>query len=234
MSDPSDEFDGIDFDRPWDEGDWERFFDAQDRLALGRPVGAAPQRPGADPGLSFRRVLRQFGMDPDNPEAEPRSFFLAEPAAPVGGKFPFWRAGADHERLPIYLQARDFAARSADLVERRFAKLMGKTYASVSHRNFQRGLAALDDQARPIPRLIALGHRVGYDPFGAVGNIVRCRQALERAEACVSLLSRLPRRHMERPLYNALFGESARLRNALLEWIHLLQNRFAARTRRRP
>ncbi|MBL0059509.1 MAG: hypothetical protein IPP35_10480 [Elusimicrobia bacterium] len=237
MASEPDYFDGIRFDREWEEEDWERFFDAQDRLSsdLRRKVGSPPERPSADPALTFRGVLRQFGMDPDNPEASPRPFALDQVVGPDGAVgLPFWHPGADHERLPLYLQAAEFHRQSAEFVEIRFAKMLAKTYKSASYRQFQKVLPEIEDRARAIPRLIALGHRVGYDPFGAKGNIVRCRRALEHAESCVSLLSRLPRRHMDRDLYQRFFADGIRLRNGLLDWILLLRTRFAARSNRRP
>jgi hypothetical protein len=81
-----DYFDGINFDRHWEEEDWERFFDAQDRLTSDRRrrVGNPSERPSVDPGLSFRRVMHQFGMDPDNPESPPRPFALDHVLGPDG------------------------------------------------------------------------------------------------------------------------------------------------------
>jgi hypothetical protein len=134
--------------------------------------------------------------------------------------------------LPLFLAAGEFSRKIEELVQVRYANLLAKTYKSLSHRQFQKGLGELDDNARPIPRFIALGHRVGYDPFGVNGNIVRCRRGLRHAENCVSILSRIPQRHMDRLLYKSLFAEGVRLRNDLMNWIHLLRTRFAARSGR--
>lgn len=235
MAPGQDYFDGINFDRQWEEEDWERFFDAQDRLTSDRRrrVGNPPERPSTDPGLSFRRVLHQFGMDPDNPESPPRPFALDHVLGPDGSAgLPFWHPSADPERLPLFLQAAEFFRLMSEVVELRYAKMLAKTYKSASHRQFQRLLPEIENHARAIPRLVALGHRTGYDPFGAKGNIVRCRRGLEKAEACVSLLSRLPQRHMDRALYRRLFSDSVRLRNSLMDWILLLRTRFAARSSR--
>lgn len=230
----ADDFDGIDFGGRWDEDDWERFFEAQDRLSFDRRrVGAGPERPGLDPSLSFRRVLRSFGMDPDNPESPPRPFSLDRALGPDGARgLPFWHPGADPERLPLFLAAAEYSRKIEVLVQVRYANQLAKTYKSLSHRQFQKGLGELEDNALAIPRLVALGHRVGYDPFGVNGNIVRCRRGLSHAENCVSILSRIPQRHMDRTLYKSLFAESVRLRNDLLSWIHLLRTRFAARSGR--
>jgi hypothetical protein len=230
-----DYFDGINFDRVWEEEDWERFFEAQDRLISDRRrrVGMPSERPSVDPGLSFRRVLHQFGMDPDNPESPPRPFALDQVLGPDGAVgLPFWHPGADPERLPLFLQAAEFSRQMSEMVEVRFAKMLAKVYKSLSHKQFQKLLPEAEKRARAIPRLVALGHRAGYDPFGAKGNIVRCRQGWVSAEACVSLLSRLPRRHMDRVLYQKIFADCVRLRNGLMDWILLLRTRFAARSSR--
>jgi|GEM_PF-2853029 len=226
-----DDFQKINFDRPWSEEDWERFFQAQDRLTANRRrrTRTVPRETGGVSELAFRNVLHRFGMDPDNPDAEPRPFSLTESLDDVGSnRFPFWRDGADHERLPLYLRSREFVRAVDDLVDRRFAAQMAKTYKNPSHRLFQKTLRELDLNSRAIPRLIALGHRVGYDPFGVVGNIVRCRKALERAELCVSTLSRLPRRHLDPSLFKSLFTNAVRLRNDLSGWILMLRTRFAS------
>jgi hypothetical protein len=78
----ADDFEHINFGGRWNEDDWERFFEAQDRLSYDRRrVGAPPERPGLDPSLSFRRVLRSFGMDPDNPESLLARFRSTKPWA---------------------------------------------------------------------------------------------------------------------------------------------------------
>jgi hypothetical protein len=136
------------------------------------------------------------------------------------------------ERLPLFLQAAEFSRQMSEMVEVRFAKMLAKVYKSLSHKQFQKLLPEAEKRARAIPRLVALGHRAGYDPFGAKGNIVRCRQGWVSAEACVSLLSRLPRRHMDRVLYQKIFADCVRLRNGLMDWILLLRTRFAARSSR--
>ena len=178
MAPGSDYFDGINFDRHWEEEDWERFFDAQDRLTSDRRrrVGHPPERPSTDPGLSFRRVMHQFGMDPDNPESPPRPFALDHVLGPDGAAgLPFWHPSADPERLPLFLQAAEYFRQVSELVEIRYAKMLSKTYKSASHRQFQKLLPEIEDQARAIPRLVALGHRTGYDPFGAKEMCIRDR-----------------------------------------------------------
>jgi hypothetical protein len=234
---PDDYFKGINFDKSWEEEDWEKFFDAQERLIRDYHwVGTPPERPAADPSLSFRQVLRRFGMDPDSPNTPPRSFHYTgeepseEPHTPPGLKF--WQQGADHESLPIYCQAKCYAYRVVLLIDARFSKFLAKTYKSRSHQEFQKALAEWRRVAQAIPRLVAEGHRLGYDPTGVKGNIVFCRRALARTDACVGLLSKIPVRHWSRPDHQRFTQETLRLRNALHQWIDLLRERFAPRSSR--
>ncbi len=238
MPDANHYFKNINFDKSWEEEDWERFFEAQDRLTKDyRWISGGPARPGSDPALSFRQVLQRFGMDPDGPDIPPRPFAYKpgepseEPLTPPGLKY--WQEGADHESLPVYCQAKCYAFRVTLLAEARFAKTMGRTYKSRSHQDFQKSMAEWVRQAQLLPRFLAAAHRLGYDPHGVKGNIVRCRRALEHADACVGLLSHLARRPMTRADYQRVSQETLRLRNALLVWIDLLRTRFASR-RSRP
>jgi hypothetical protein len=232
MSDPSpDYFKDIDFDRTWEEEDWERFFAAQDRLARdGRRTRPSRPAPGVNPELSFREVLRRFGMDPDRPDVEPKPFRRISPVdetPPTAARF--WEDGAPPESLGLYRQARQYADHLETLFSGPLSRFFTRVYRSRSHRECRRALIELAEHAPAIEAFVAAGHRVGYDPHGAKGNIVRCRTALRHAEACLAAAGRIPRRHLERDRLAGLFGRTWRLRNALLEWIDVLRTRFAAR-----
>ncbi|MBK6879762.1 MAG: hypothetical protein IPN65_08685 [Elusimicrobia bacterium] len=228
---PEDAFKRINFQKPWEEKDWERYFDAQDRLARGRRVDAGPARAGIDPSLAFGRVLRRFGMDPDNPDVPPQPFAYSrlepseEPLNLPGIKF--WQPGADQETLPIYCQAKCYAWRAAWLVESRFPGLFHRVYRSPSHRSFQKAMENFLREVPDVPRQIAAGHRLGYDPHGVKGNIVRCRRALETADRLVGILSRVSRRRLPTAEYEKIWRDTTRLRTALIDWIDLLRARFA-------
>lgn len=235
---PEDAFKRINFQKPWEEKDWERYFDAQDRLARGRRVDAGPARAGIDPSLAFGRVLRRFGMDPDNPDVPPQPFAYSrlepseEPLNLPGIKF--WQPGADQETLPIYCQAKCYAWRAAWLVESRFPGLFQRVYRSPSHRAFQGAMESFLREVPDVPRQIAAGHRLGYDPHGVKGNIVRCRRALETTDRLVGILSRVSRRRLPTAEYEKIWRDTTRLRTALIDWIDLLRARFGGPGGRRP
>ena len=104
-----DPFKDIDFDKSWGEEEWKQFFEAQDRFMrrtwrFRRPLSS---RGAWDPTLSFHRVLRHFGMDPDDPDACLGEFPWEMPQndEASSSRLKFWEAGAELENLPIYVQA---------------------------------------------------------------------------------------------------------------------------------
>jgi hypothetical protein len=223
-----DHFKDIDFEKPWEEEDWERFFDAQERLAHELRVGPAPDpRARLHPGLGFREVLRRFGMDPDNP-AEPPRDFEPPPAAPAG-KRRFWEEGVEAEALPAFCHARLYAHAVRSLIERRFRDVMFKSYKSKAHLYLQNLLGVLERRSAAIPAQLAAGHALGYRADRVKGNIVRCRRALALADECLGLATRFPRRFLSPTEYKCLAQDTVRLRNALQEWVHLLRERFTRR-----
>lgn len=232
MDPTSDEyFKGINFNKSWEEEDWERFFAAQDRFSRDRHGLSSPApRPGTDPTYSFRGVLERFGMDADNPTAPPRPFhFSGEPAeeAIQAPRFPFWREGADHETLPIYCQARFYAHRVSVFLEARFSKVLRSSYKSPAYQDLQKALMEWSWLSQSIPRLLVAAHGLGYDAHGVKGNIVRCRRALTRADDCVAVLSKISRRSLTLEGHRRFSQETLKLRNGLRDWIDLLRDRFA-------
>jgi hypothetical protein len=229
MDKKRDYFKKIDFDKTWDENDWEEFFRAQERLSSESTAGAALKTPDRDVELSFRRVLQRFGMDPDNPGTPPAEFdpFLATlddaPARPGN----FWDDGAELEALPIYCQAKCYAYRVLLLCDRHFGKLLTKSYKSKVHRRCQEILGDLQHHAIRIPNDLASGHHLGYGREAIVGNVVRCKRALSHVDACVGLMTRFPRRRFPAGEYPRLLRESLRLRSDLIGWITLLRKRFS-------
>ena len=221
---PEDHFKDIDFEKAWEEEDWERFFDAQERLAAELRVGPPAPRHRRRPGLGFREVLRRFGMDPDNPSVPPRDF--DPPPAAADGKRRFWEEGVEAEALPVFAHARLYAHAVRSLLDRRFRPLLAKTYASKPYLLLQTVLEGLELRSRAVPAHVAAGHALGYRRDRVKGNIVRCRQALSRADECLGLVTRLPRRFLPPSEYKCLVRDTARLRNALQDWVHVLRDRF--------
>ncbi|HRY28913.1 MAG TPA: hypothetical protein P5079_02625 [Elusimicrobiota bacterium] len=219
-------FESINFNKKWDEEDWERFFSAQDEFVRQvRPGRAYARGRTVDPSLSFRNVMRRFGMDPDGVFAPEASF---EPPAGPSTEPPLWKSRlsleeAEVDALPIYIRAKSFVGVVASLWERRFQKMMAKTYKSRLHRLCQALLEDIRHHARRIPHNVAEGHYVGYGAAAVKGNIARCRRALTHADACVGFVSRLPRRFMSAEEYHLLFRETLGLRNDLMAWIFFLR-----------
>jgi hypothetical protein len=225
MSGAEDYFKGIDFDKAWEEADWELFFDAQDRLSRELRVDPPSPRTTLNPGLGFREVLRRFGMDPDNPSASPQDF-TPPPSRPAEGVRRFWEEGVEAESLSVFAHARIYAHGVRSLLERRFRDILFKTYKSKPHLLLQQVLLALEPHARAIPAQVAAGHALGYRPDRVKGNIVRCRRALAHADECLGLVTRLPRRFLPASEYKCLVRDTARLRNALIEWVQVLRSSF--------
>jgi hypothetical protein len=230
MSPYRDFFKDIDFDKDWEEEDWERFFAAQDKLAKESSSGPArsPFVRSRESSLSFRRVLRQFGMDPDDPLAPPLEFDH-EPEAPArgNGRARFWEEGSSLECLSIYCQSKCYAYRFTLFCDRFYGGKLYKTYKSAAHRRRQDALHQMLTHAAEVPRNIAFGHELGYAADGIKGNIARCKRALGHADACVGLLSRLPARRFPGQEHERLFRETLSLRRNLVDWIAFLRRNFA-------
>ena len=224
MAGMEDHFKDIDFDKPWEEEDWERFFSAQEHLIRQLRVDPAAPRDKKHPGLGFREVLMRFGMDPDNPGVPPKDF--EPPVHPTSGARRFWEEGVEAEALPVFAHARMYAHAVKSMIERRFRDLLFKTYKSKPYLLLQQVLEDLEPIAMAIPGQIAAGHALGYRADRVKGNIVRCRIALARADECLGLVTRFPRRFLPPAEYKCLVADTARLRNALMDWILLLRERF--------
>ena len=224
MSRSEDHFKDIDFGKEWDEADWEWFFDAQEKFKKGTLLRSfSRDRRRASPELSFRYVMRRFGMDPDNSPSEFKSA-AGEPG--VSRALEYWQEGAEADSLPIYLQARYFDQQLQMIVEREFGAMITKPYKSLSFRRFQNLLKDFLFHAGQVPQALAAAHELGYAAEGVKGNIVRCRKALEHADACLGLMNKFPPRRLPPEDYRRLFRESARLRNDLALWVEDLRRRF--------
>ncbi len=214
-------FKDIDFDKPWEEEDWERFFQAQEQL-LSETRSAYPRYTSAkDATLDFRYVLRRFGMDPET---------VREPAAPpetADEAGDYWKDGAAPDTLPVFTQASRLLQRAQQLFERRLAKKLSKRFKSQKHKIWQETANIFRIHIGQVPLELAAGHALGYETFGVKGNIARNRRALARLDACLGALSRSPANIYPENEHSRLFRETLRLRNNVAEWIHFLRERFA-------
>ncbi|MBI4395967.1 MAG: hypothetical protein HY548_02655 [Elusimicrobia bacterium] len=225
-------FKDIDFDRDWDESDWERFFEAQEKLSkeVRKNVRRMRTRLDDESQLSFRNVLQRFGINPDHPESAPfepsSSDEPPEEETGAPSRLAFWEEGAEAESLPVYRQSKCYAYRIVSLCENDFGPLLHRKYKSRSHRQLQVLLKDLRAHALQVPRHLAAGHDLGYRVDSIKGNIVRCKMALIHADACLGLVTRFPRRRLSPEGYLHLVRETARMRNSLMVWIAHLRQRF--------
>lgn len=228
MSGQNDYFKDIDFDKSWDEDDWERFFQAQDNLVrdMEKKSRRRSARPRAGTGLAFRDVLRGFGMDPDGGETEP----APDAWEASGSRREFWEEGAEVESLPIYCEAKCFAYRVLLMFDRHFPDIVTKKYKSRVHQRLQAIVGELQYHAGQTAKNVAGGHGLGYGD-AVKGNIVRCKRALSHADVCLGLVTRFPARRLPPEEYRRLFKDTARLRNDLMEWISFLRSRFVTSDR---
>jgi hypothetical protein len=225
MSDSDRHFKGIDFGKEWTEEDWERFFRAQERLMSERQASSKGKGGYSASELSFREVLRRFGIDPDGGRGPAEPLLPAEADAPVlpGSHRAFWEDEAEAESLPLYVESQTYVVTLHRFIRERFRNALRKTFKSPRHRYFQTALKRLRAHALEIPRNVAAGHALGYGPEGIKGNIARLRRALYHADASVGLLSRVNRSFMSREDFRVLFAPAVRMRNALLGWIAFLR-----------
>jgi hypothetical protein len=224
MARSEDFFKDVNFAAPWGEEDWRRFFDAQEKLRRSLFVHRPRALPSADPDLAFRKVLRDFHIDPDNPGMD-FSTLEAAPSAPT--LLRYWEEGAEVESLPLYGQALVFLTEVNGVFHRRFPGIARRTYKSPSLRLLQQLVDRLPHHAAQIPRRLSAAHGMGYGPEGVVGNIVRCREALSHAETCLGMMTRFPQRRLPLAEYRRLLSMALRLRNDMMDWIASLRGRFA-------
>jgi len=113
-----------------------------------------------------------------------------------------------------------------------FSSFRARLASTAAPRDFFSIARSWARSSRAFPAQIAAGHALGYRPDRVKGNIVRCRQALAQADECLGLVTRLPRRFLPTAEYKCLVQDTARMRNALQDWVHLLRDRFTRGGRR--
>lgn len=222
MGDAKDYFKHLDFNREWEEEDWEKYFEAQERLVQEVYWVFPRVRSSADSGLGFRQVLRRFGLDPDRLGFTPVEHIPTSLQAQ-----PFWVEGAEVDQVPVYASTRSFAHAVMALCSARFKNLEKKIYRLAALQQHQKRVRDLRWHATRAPGHLTAGHALGYGRSGIKGNIVQCRQALAQVDACLGLLSRLDKRLLPLKDQQPLFKQGVRLRNHLLTWVHFLRHHFS-------
>jgi hypothetical protein len=208
----SNPFKKINFDTPWNEEEWERFFLAQETFVR----QADARRRSFFHGKTRVRVgvLGRLGIDPDSVSVD----LDLEPTDDL----PEAR-----QMFPVlYGQAQGFSAAITCLCLHRLNRVLTHSYKSSSHRALQGRVRTLVLYGARIPRFLAAGHALGYDSEGIKGNTVRCRMAFHHSDHCLGLLTRFSVRELSPQEQRTLFRDALRLRNALGEWVGFLRNSF--------
>lgn len=226
-------FKKINFNKPWDEDDWERFFDAHEAYRIAARNLEVRKEPmprirfgRGDEVEAFEPVLRAYGFElepsiinqlhskpfKDDPDEE------ADFAPAASEDAHFWGEGAPLAHMPIYRDACRFAVVTAQEIER-YVKRRGPTYRKKHTAEFE----SLRFHANWVAINVAHGHRIGYSADRVRGNIARCRRAVRHADQCIALINRVSLRTKSLRLREDLFSFAVQLRNVLFDWIDELR-----------
>jgi hypothetical protein len=230
-------FSKIDFNKPWDEDDWEKFFQAQDVYRLSLQSMEVRKKPmprirfeGSDEVVAFEPVMRAYGMTglpavftqlnslrfhgDDNPEQDYHPATDEDPH--------YWGEGAPLASVLIYRDCCRFAICTSQEIEK-YLRRRGADYRRAYSAKFE----SLRFHANWVAINIAHGHKIGYSEDRVRGNIAKSLRALKHAELCISLLSQISLTTRSTRLREDLFSFAVQLRNALFSWIDELRARFS-------
>jgi hypothetical protein len=228
-------FNRINFNKTWNENDWEKFFIAQDDYRLSVQNQDIRKKPvskikfeGTDEVAAFDPILRAYGFGSalnilqelqnisfrgdKNPEEEYQP--------PTDEDPHYWVEGAPLASVLIYRDCCRFAICASQELDRHL-KSRDKNY----RHKFSAELESLRFQANWIAINVAEGHRLGYSEDRIQGNIAKVRRALNHAEVCIGLLGKLSKRTKSKRLRYELFSFAAQLRNGLFDWMDELRLR---------
>jgi hypothetical protein len=230
-------FSKIDFNKAWDENDWEKFFQAQDdyrQSCRNKEIRKKPMSKlkfqGPDEVLAFEPIVREYGFGgvpsivhqlqglpfagDEDPEADYHPATNEDPH--------YWTEGAPLATVLIYRDCCRFAICTSQEIDR-YLRLRGPAYKRKHNAEFE----SLRFHANWVAINIAEGHRIGYSDERIRGNIAKCKRALRHAEICMSLLTRVSLRTRSGRLRRELFAFAVQLRNGLFAWIDELRDRAA-------
>lgn len=229
-------FDKIDFNKPWDESDWERYFVAQDEYRIASRISEVSKKPvskvkfeGADEVAAFDPIIRQYGFGDmpsvfnqiksrafegdTNPDQEYQPSTAEDPH--------YWGEGSPLASSLIYRDCCRFAICTSQEIDR-YLRRRGLIYRKKRSAEYE----TLRFHANWVAINIAHGHRIGYAEDRIYGNIAKCRRALKHVEMCITLLGRVSKPTHSRILKKDLFSFAVQLRNALYDWIDELRARL--------
>ncbi len=226
-------FSKINFNKRWDEKDWETYFKAQDEYRLASQVYEGKPLPkikyeGSDEVDAFEPVIRAYGTGTSSAPSVVDQLhgtpFTGDqnPTAdyhPATDEDPhYWLEGAPLASVLIYRDCCRFAICTSQEIDKHL-KRRDSAYRKEHMGEFE----ALRFHANWIAINIAHGHRLGYTEDRVRGNVAKCLRAIKHADLCVSLISRISLRTQSKRLRVELFAFAIQLRNALFSWVDELR-----------
>lgn len=228
-------FSKIDFNKPWDEKDWEKFFQAQDDYRLAVQNTEIRKKPaakivfiGPDEVAAFEPVMQAYGVS-DNLfpfDDKGKNGFLGdanpdlEYHPPTNEDPHYWGEGAPLATVLIYRDSCRFAICTSQEIDRHL-----KRRDLIYRRQYTSESEALRFHANWVAINVAQGHRIGYSEERIRGNITKCARAVKHTDTCIALLNKLSTRTRSHRLRHELFSFAVQLRNGLLAWIDELRAR---------
>ena len=229
-------FKKIDFNKPWEETDWEKFFQAQDDYRISsqnkevRKIQMSKIRfIGPDEVEAFEPLIREYGISagpsvveelhgqPFYGDGHPESDYH-----PATDEDPhYWGEGAPISTVLIYRDCCRFAICTSQEIDR-YLKPKDMAYK----RKFSAEFELLRFHANWVAINVAQGHTIGYSDDRIRGNIAKCQRALKHAVMCMGLLSRISLRTKSVRLRHELFSFAVQLRNGLFHWVDELRARI--------
>lgn len=228
-------FSKIDFNKTWDEDDWEKFFQAQDDYRLSCQNKEIRKKPmskvkfiGPDEVAAFEPIIREYGFGGVPSvvhELQGQPFYgdqnPEEDYHPATDEDPhYWGEGAPLATVLIYRDCCRFAICTSQEIDR-YLKRKDRVYK----KKFSAEFESLRFHANWVAINVAQGHKFGYSEERIRGNIAKCRRALAHADICVGLISRVSQRTKSLRLRQELFSFAVQLRNGLFSWIDELRAR---------
>jgi hypothetical protein len=229
-------FSQIDFNKSWDENDWEKFFQAQDAYRLSSQDIDIRKKPlakikfeGSDEVIAFEPIVRAYGAEP-GPSVfhELNGVPFYGDGNPEGDYHPatdedphYWGEGAPLTTVLIYRDCCRFAICTSQEIDRHLRQ------RDFSYRKKHSAeLESLRFHAHWVAINLAQGHKLGYSEDRIRGNIAKCVRAIRHADVCIGLISKVSTRTKSLRLRRELFSFSVQLRNGLFAWVDELRARF--------
>ncbi|MCB4757448.1 MAG: hypothetical protein LHV69_10540 [Elusimicrobia bacterium] len=223
----------INFNKRWDENDWERYFEALEAYRLANKSLEIRKKPvqkfkflETDEVDAFEAVLREYG-----PETVPTVLKEIENWSFFSKKAPSlndsstnedlsqcWGEGAPLASLPVYRECCRFAITVSKEVDR----LLRSRKSPLLRKKLKTQCENLKFHANWIAVNIAQGHQIGYWGDRIYGHCAKCRRAIRHADMCISLLNRICSSTKSNRFKRTLFSLAVKLRRILFIWIEEL------------